>query len=96
MFAARYGHGRVVELLLQRGADANLQDSDGGTALICGPSATAVSGWSSRLRGAEINKQSSTGRTALMLAAGHGQQIRSFLRRVAARRTAKRLTSSIN
>ena len=34
MFAARYGHGRVVELLLQRGADANLQDSDGGTALI--------------------------------------------------------------
>ena len=29
IFAARRGHERVVELLLQRGADANLQSSEG-------------------------------------------------------------------
>ena len=45
MIAARYGHERVVELLLQRGADANLQESNGGTAR-CSPPATAASGWS--------------------------------------------------
>ena len=32
--AAGYGHERVVELLLQNGADVNLQNSNGGTALM--------------------------------------------------------------
>ena len=32
--AARYGHERVVDLLLQRGAEVNLQDSDSWTALM--------------------------------------------------------------
>jgi len=33
MVAAHHGHERVVDLLLQRGAKVNLQNSDGGTAL---------------------------------------------------------------
>ena len=32
MIAAAQGHERVVELLLQRGAEINLQNSTGGTA----------------------------------------------------------------
>ena len=46
MGAARYGHERVVELLLRHGAEINLQDSDGGTALM-DAAAKATSGWSS-------------------------------------------------
>ena len=34
MGAAQFGHERVVDLLLQRGADVNLQDSKGVTALM--------------------------------------------------------------
>ena len=34
MCAAGQGHERVVELLMQHGAEVNLQDSDGGTALM--------------------------------------------------------------
>ena len=34
MFAAIHGHERMVELLLQRGAEANLQNSKGDTALM--------------------------------------------------------------
>jgi len=36
MGAARYGHERVVELLLRHGAEVNLQNSFGGTALMRG------------------------------------------------------------
>ena len=35
MIAANNGHERAVELLLQRGAEVDLQDSDGWTALMC-------------------------------------------------------------
>ena len=34
MLAAHHGHERVVDLLLQHGADVNRQDSNGGTALM--------------------------------------------------------------
>ena len=51
MGAACNGHERVVELLLQHGAEINLQDSDGGTALMS-PPPTATSGWSSCCCGA--------------------------------------------
>ena len=35
MCAAPSGHEGVVDLLLQRGAEINLQSSNGGTALMC-------------------------------------------------------------
>ena len=69
MFAARKGHERVVELLLQRGAEINLQSSEGVTALM-----DAAGNGHERVvdllirRGAEINLQSDGG-TALMMAA---------------------------
>ena len=68
--AAAHGHERVVELLIRRGAELNLQDSVGGTALIA-----AASGGHERVvdlllrHGAEINMQSSNGWTALSGAA---------------------------
>jgi len=60
MIAANNGHERAVELLLQRGAEVDLQDSDGWTALMC-----AADNGHERVvelllrRGAKINKQRS-------------------------------------
>ena len=76
MSAAARGNRRVVDLLLQRGAEINLQDSSKGyTALIvaAGTGHEHVVDLLLR-RGAEINLQSSDGVTALMLAAGTGHE----------------------
>ena len=68
--AASQGHERVVDLLLQRGAEINLQSSAGYTALML----AAFHGHERVVelllrRGAEINLQKSDGVTALMNAA---------------------------
>ena len=71
MDAAGQGHEWVAALLLQHGAQANLQNSDGYTALM-----TAAGNGHERVvelllrRGTEINLQSSNGSTALMYASG--------------------------
>ena len=70
MGTTRYGHERVVELLLRHGAGVNQQNSEGCTALMF-----AAGQGHERLvdlllrHGAEINLQSSVGGTALMIAA---------------------------
>ena len=75
MGAAFNGHERVVELLLQHGAEINLQRSDGWTALVI-----AASNGHERLvellmqHGAEVNLQDSDGATALMNAANEGHE----------------------
>ena len=46
MGAAYHGHERVVDLLLRHGAEVNLQNSNGGTALMAAAN-MATSGWSS-------------------------------------------------
>ena len=70
MRAARYGHERVVELLLQHGADVNLQDSDGITALMFAARYGHERVVDLLIRhGAELNLQDSVGGAALMWAA---------------------------
>jgi len=72
MYAAEHGHERVVDLLLQHGAETNLQASNGNTALML-----AVLHGHERVvelllkRGAETNKRDGIGRTALTIAAHH-------------------------
>ena len=64
--AVMYGHERLVDLLLRRGADINQRNSRGGTALMC-----AAGNGNERVAdllircGAEINLQNSNGFTAL-------------------------------
>ena len=84
MGAAVNGHERVVDILLQRGADANLKNSRGGTALMH----AAIEGHERVVelllqRGAEINVQDSRGVTALMGAAlnGHERVVELLLQR---------------
>ena len=89
MRAAQEGHERVVELLLQHGAEINLHSSNGLTALM-----TAANQGDERLvellirRGAEINPQNNKGGTALMAAArnGHERVVELLLRRADGRR----------
>ena len=75
MDAAGQGQERVVELLLQRGADINTQSINGLTALM-----TASHYGHERVvdyllqHGADANLQNSTGLTALMLAAKRGHE----------------------
>ena len=83
MLAAIQGHERVVDLLLQRGAEINQQNSRGGTALM----GAARNGHERVVelllqRGAEINMQDSDGVTALMSAAvkGHERVVELLLR----------------
>ena len=51
MLAASNGHERVVELLLQRGAEVNQQNSDGGTALMIAAGRGQDTGWNPWLDG---------------------------------------------
>ena len=66
-------HTDTVKLLLVRGADVNIQDHFGQTALIC----AAVYGWAETVKmlldaRADIDIQDKFGRTALMMAAAWG------------------------
>ena len=75
MFAARYGHERVVELLIQHGAEINLQNSVGDTALMRAAQHGHERVVELLLRhGADINLQNSGGGTALMRAAIGGHE----------------------
>jgi ankyrin repeat protein len=69
MYAALYGDGEAVRLLLDKGAKPNAQNHDGGTALMY-----AIEGEEkTRLlldHGADPNLRSGEGRTALLIAAG--------------------------
>ena len=73
MIATSYGHKQLVEMLLKRGAEADAQNSNGGTALM----AAAQYGHEQVAEmliqhGAEVNLQSSEGWTALASAAASG------------------------
>ena len=75
MDAAYYGHERVVELLLQRGAEVNQQNSMGASALM----GAADNGHEKVVEllirhGAEIDLLTSNGSTALMYAAQEGHE----------------------
>jgi len=72
--AAISGHERVVDLLLQRGAEINMQDSNGGTALM-GAAGLGHERVVDLLlqRGADIELQSRVGYTALIIATGFNQ-----------------------
>ena len=82
--AAVHGHERVVELLLQHGAEINLQSSDGATALMlaAGQGHERVVDLLIR-RGVELNLQNSDGGTTLMAAAsqGHERVVELLIRR---------------
>jgi ankyrin repeat protein len=69
MYAALYGDAGVVRVLLERGANPNAQNDDGGTALMYAvedPDRTRVL----LDHGADPNLRSGHGRTALLIAAG--------------------------
>ncbi|MGH9719153.1 MAG: ankyrin repeat domain-containing protein [Bryobacteraceae bacterium] len=69
MYAALYGDSEEVRLLLDKGANPNAQNDDGGTALMY----AVEDGEKTRLllnRGANPNLRSGEGRTALLIAAG--------------------------
>ena len=82
MLAAKNSHERVVELLMQHGAEVDKKDSNGGTALMhaAGQGRERVVElllW----RGAKVNQQDSNGCTALMAAAnGHEQVVDLLIR----------------
>ena len=86
MFAAQEGHERAVELLLQRGAEINKQNSDGCTALMFaageGHSAVVL-----RLlrAGADTKLRSGKGKSALQLAKknGHSACVEAFRQHIA-------------
>ena len=75
MGAAHYGHERVVEMMLRRGAEISLQNSFGETALMY----SAENGHERVVElllqhGAEVSLRNSDGYTALMVAAGNGHE----------------------
>lgn len=68
MYAAWVGSPEAMKLLLDRGADPNLTNSSGSTALMMG--ATEIAKVRMLVeRGADVNKATPRGRTALLLAA---------------------------
>ena len=75
MGAANQDQARVVELLIQRGAEINLQNSVGDTALTC-----AANNGHERVvellirRGADVNLRDSIGCTALTISSQHGHE----------------------
>lgn len=77
------GSAEIVELLLARGADVNLADADGGTALMC----AASSGLTQIVRlllarGADVSAKHKSGKTALQWAeAAKYEDIVELLRR---------------
>src|SRR5262249_11099449 len=69
MYAALYGNGEDVRLLLEKGANPNAQNDDGGSALMY----AIEDAEKTRLlldRGANPNLRSGEGRTALLIAVG--------------------------
>ena len=76
MFAANNGHPELVELLIARGADVDLQGADGVTALMraaCEGDHRSVN--ILLAAGADVNLQTATGETAISLAQSeeHGE-----------------------
>ena len=71
--ASGQGHVEVVRLLLEAGADKNLADNDGSTALMCAALWEKVEVMRLLLEaGADMNMADIDGNTALMHAAGEG------------------------
>ena len=81
MSAASQGHERVVELLLQRGAEIDLQSSEGLTALIIATNWSQLAAVRRLLRaGADTTLRGEDGKTALMIAkdAGYSECVRAI------------------
>jgi len=75
--AAGKGHDRVVELLLQRGTEVDLQDNTGCTARSGSPPTSATRVWSSLVQhGAEVNLEDIDGITALKASVMRGHDHR--------------------
>ena len=73
MIAAVKGHTEIVRLLLDRGADPNIQDDQGQTALINAIFSISIETVKLLLdRGADPNIQDDQGQTALMFTARNG------------------------
>ena len=78
--ASQFGHDRLVDSLLQRGADPSMQDSNEMTALML----AAVAGHERvvevlSLHGAELNQHDGQGRTALTHAASNERMVNLLL-----------------
>jgi ankyrin repeat protein len=73
MYASMEGHTEDVKLLIEAGADVNLQDKDGYTALMCASEIRYTESVGLLLEaGADVNVQDSSGYTALMVASEYG------------------------
>ena len=96
MYAARNGHQRMVDLLMQRGAEIKLQNSIGGTALL----GAAGQGHEGRVvdlllrGGAEVELQNNHGFTALMFPPREATSERSSCCCSAARRSTSRASTA--
>merc|ERR1712086_338800 len=86
MGAAASGHERVVELLLQRGVEVNLQNSAGGTALMGAALSNHPAVVLRLLRaGADTKLRTAKGESALQLAKekGHSECVGAFRQHIA-------------
>lgn len=82
MYAARFGHTKIVQILLQEGADVKAKDSKGETALMGAASIGRVRMIQSLVeKGADIDAKTYRGTTALMKAAklGHSAAVNNLL-----------------
>ncbi|MBI4963550.1 MAG: ankyrin repeat domain-containing protein [Desulfomonile tiedjei] len=73
IWAAEYGHGEVVHLLLKRGAAPNQIDANGNTALMYACKENHVDVVNTLISaGADVRQQNIKGRVAMYFAASHG------------------------
>jgi len=76
IWAATYNQVKVAKVLLERGADVNAREKDGGTALMCAAKDGNVKSVKFLLEhGADVHIKSNDGNTALDWATGNAQVI---------------------
>jgi len=76
IIAASWGHTAIVDSLLAKGAEVNVQNKDGDTALLCAAGKVGYTEVVDSLlaKGAEVNVQNNSGNSALITAASWGTQ----------------------